>query len=43
MSWQKVFFKGGQYIPEGISSSIRDFIVLAFNFQVVFHIKYSEK
>ena len=30
------------FVPEGISSSMRDFIFLAFNFKV-FHIKFSEK
>ena len=30
------------FVPEGISSSIKDFTVLVFNFEV-FHIKFSEK
>ena len=38
----KIYQEYHYIVPEGISSSMRVFIVLLFNFEV-FHIKFSEK
>ena len=38
----KRYYPTPHFVPEGISSSMRDFIILVFNFEV-FHIKFSEK